>query len=45
MEFKILCVLTLLNIAMLLVNIWMRFDSQKTLAKIIERTGGSEMKK
>ena len=45
MDFKILCSLTLLNIAMLLVNIWLRFDSQKTLEEIKERTGGSEMKK
>lgn len=38
MDFKILCVMTLLNIAMLLANIWLRFDSQKTLAEIKERT-------
>ena len=38
MEIKILCGLTLLNIAMLLANIWLRFDSQKTLEEIKERT-------
>ncbi len=45
MDFKILCVMTLLNIAMLLANIWMRIDSEKTLAEIKEQLGGSEMKK
>ncbi len=39
MEFKILCVLTLLNIAMLLANIWMGFDSAETLEEIKERSG------
>ena len=34
MELKILCVLTLLNIAMLLLNIWLRLDSEETLAEI-----------
>ena len=42
MEIKILCVMTLLNIAMLLANIWLRFDSQKTLEELKERTGDSE---
>ena len=37
--------MTVLNILMLLVNIWLRFDSAKTLEEIKERTGGSEMKK
>ena len=45
MEFKILCVMTVLNIAMLFANIWMRFDLENTLEEIKERTGGSEMKK
>lgn len=39
MEFEILCVMTFLNIAMLLTNIWLRFDSQKTLEEIKERSG------
>ena len=39
MEFKILCVITLLNIAMLLANIWLRFDSENTLEEIKERSG------
>ncbi len=34
MEFKILCVLTLLNIAMLFANTWFWFDMQKTLEEI-----------
>lgn len=42
MDFKILCVMTLLNIAMLLANIWMRFDSAKTLEEIKERSGFDE---
>lgn len=42
MEFKILCVMTVLNILMLLANIWMRFDSQKTLEEIKERSGFDE---
>ncbi len=40
-----LYVMTILNIAMLLVNIWMRIDSEKTLAEMKERSGGAEMKK
>lgn len=39
MDFKILCVLTVLNILMLLANIWLRFDSEKTLEEIKERSG------
>lgn len=39
MEIKILCVMTMLNIAMLLANIWLWFDSQKTLEEIKERSG------
>lgn len=34
-----LYVLTILNIAMLLLNIWLRLDSEKTLAEIKERSG------
>ena len=34
-----LYVLTILNIAMLLLNIWLRLDSKKTLAEIKERSG------
>ena len=37
MALKVLCVLTLLNIAMLLANIWLRFDSEKTLEEIKEK--------
>ncbi len=39
MDFKILCVLTILNIVMLLLNVWLRFDSEKTLEEIKERSG------
>lgn len=42
MDFKILCVMTLLNIAMLLLNIWLRLDSEETLAEIKERSGFDE---
>lgn len=42
MEIKILCILALLNIAMLLLNIWLRLDSEKTLAEIKERSGFDE---
>lgn len=38
----LLCTMTILNIAMLLINIWMRVDSEKTLDEIKERTGNSE---
>lgn len=37
-----LYVLTILNIAMLLLNIWLRLDSEKTLAEIKERSGFDE---
>lgn len=39
---KLLCVITILNIIMLLLNVWMRIDSEKTLAEIKERLGDSE---
>lgn len=39
MEFEILGVITILNIAMLLLNIWLRLDSEETLAEIKERSG------
>ena len=42
MELKILCVMTVLNILMLLLNVWLRIDSEKTLAEIKERLGDSE---
>ena len=42
MEIKILCVMTILNIVMLLVNVWLRIDSEKTLAEIKKRAGDSE---
>ena len=42
MDSKILCVMTVLNILMLLANIWMRIDSQKTLEEIKERGGFDE---
>ena len=42
MEIKILCVMTVLNILMLLLNVWLRIDSEKTLAELKERTGDSE---
>ena len=42
MALKVLCVLTLLNIAMLLANIWLRLDSEETLAEIKERSGFDE---
>ena len=35
---KILCVMTILNILMLLLNVWLRIDSEKTLDEIKERT-------
>ena len=34
MELKILCVMTVLNIVMLVFNVWMRIDSEKTLAEL-----------
>lgn len=42
MGIKILCVMTVLNILMLLLNVWLRIDSEKTLAELKERTGDSE---
>ena len=42
MELKILCVMSVLNIIMLIFNVWMRIDSEKTLDEIKERTGDSE---
>lgn len=39
---KLLCVITILNIVMLLLNVWLRIDSEKTLAELKERTGDSE---
>lgn len=42
MEFKILCVMTVFNIAMLLLNIWLRLDSEETLAEIKKRSGFDE---
>ena len=39
---EILCVMTVLNIVMLLLNVWLRIDSEKTLAELKERTGDSE---
>ena len=38
MELKILCVMTVLNIIMLIFNGWMRIDSEKTIAELKERT-------
>ena len=35
-------VLTILNIAMLLINVWLRLDSEETLAEIKERSGFDE---
>ena len=35
---KLLCVMTVLNIIMLIFNVWMRIDSEKTLDEIKERT-------
>jgi hypothetical protein len=37
MELKILCVMTVLNIVMLVFNAWMRIDSEKTLAELKKR--------
>ena len=42
MDDKILCIMTVLNIIMLLLNVWMRIDSEKTLAAINERSGFDE---
>jgi len=42
MDFKILYLMTVLNILMLLVNIWLRIDSQKNLEEIKERSGFDE---
>ena len=39
---ELLCVMTVLNIIMLLLNVWMRIDSEKTLAELKKRTGDSE---
>ena len=39
---KILYVMTVLNIIMLVFNVWLRIDSEKTLAELKERTGDSE---
>lgn len=39
MPFTILCLMTILNIIMLIVNAWLRLDSEKTLAEIKERSG------
>ena len=39
---ELLCVMTVLNIIMLLLNVWMRIDSEKTLAEIKKRAGDSE---
>lgn len=39
---ELLCVMTVLNIIMLLLNVWMRIDSEKTLAELKERTGDSK---
>lgn len=36
---ELLCVMTVLNIIMLLLNIWLRFDSEKTLDEIKKRGG------
>ena len=33
--------MTVLNIIMLLLNVWLRIDSEKTLAELKERTGDS----
>ena len=42
MPFTILCLMTILNIIMLIVNIWLRLDSEETLAEIKERSGFDE---
>lgn len=42
MPFTILCLMTILNIIMLIVNAWLRLDSEKTLAEIKERSGFDE---
>lgn len=42
MCFEILCVMTILNIAMLLLNVWMLIDSEKNLAELKERAGDLE---
>lgn len=34
---ELLCVMTVLNIIMLLLNVWMRIDSEKTLDEIKEQ--------
>lgn len=39
---KLLCVITILNIVMLLLNIWMRIDSEKTLAELKKQVGDSK---
>ena len=42
METQLLYILTILNIIMLLLNVWLRFDSEKTLEEIKERSGFDE---
>lgn len=42
MPFTILCLMTILNIIMLIVNAWLRLDSEETLAEIKERSGFDE---
>ena len=37
-----LYVLTIFNIIMLLLNVWLRFDSEKTLVKLKESLGDSK---
>ena len=39
---KLLCLITILNIVMLLLNVWLLTDSEKNLAELKERTGDSE---
>ena len=39
---ELLRVMTVLNIIMLLLNVWMRIDSEKTLDAIKERSGFDE---
>ena len=39
METQILYILTILNIVMLLLNVWLRLDSERTLEEIKERSG------
>lgn len=37
-----LCTMTILNIAMLLINVWLRIDSEKTLTEIKKREEDSK---